>query len=141
MSRTKSFEGIAFKFPSKRSEMKRVLLEVEAYLDKCKCKAKRRVIIVLRELLDNALRYGNKYETQRYVRCSVSNIRKNQITIVVEDEGTGFDHTALDLQIPEDPRDLEHRGYKLVSALCKTLKFNEKGNRITVRIPMREVMT
>jgi hypothetical protein len=54
--------------------------------------------------------------------------------VTVEDEGEGFDYHALHMALPEDARRISNRGYILINNLCRTLEFNDCGNRVTVLI-------
>lgn len=90
--------------------------------------------VVLLELLKNAVEYGNKGNGRKMVCALVQHIKENEFKIMVEDQGDGFDYRNLDLQLPEDPRRIQARGYKLINALSHRLEFNEQGNRITAYI-------
>jgi len=89
---------------------------------------------VLRELLVNAITHGNRDIPNGVVICSIEEVDPFRFKIAVEDQGEGFDYADLDTALPENPRRLGDRGYKLINALSDTLQFNEKGNRITAYI-------
>lgn len=90
------------------------------------------VALVSRELLCNAIRHGNQNRQDKSVLLKVRRLNQRQVELEVEDEGTGFDHTHLNLDLPEDPRWLHHRGLAVVNTLAKGLRFNDTGNRVTV---------
>ncbi len=90
--------------------------------------------LVLRELISNAIRHGNRSEARRLVSCSLSLAKDSQFKLSVEDEGDGFDFKGLDLTMPDDPRHASHRGLRAVNALSDRIEFNDRGNRVTVYI-------
>ncbi len=93
-----------------------------------------KIAVVLRELLSNAITHGNNNDIDRTVQCRIEHAGGGQFKVVVEDEGDGFDYGNLDTALPDDPRNLRHRGYVLVRNLCRSLEFNTRGNRVTVVI-------
>ncbi len=65
-------------------------------------------------------------------RESVFQTSDKDFRIWVEDEGSGFDYESIrdddqDFQYPE-----KKRGYLLINRLSDRIRFNEKGNRVTV---------
>ena len=90
--------------------------------------------IVLRELLTNAISHGNQMVAERKVTVYLEWIPPDDVTIRVEDEGSGFDHHSLNLDLPANPARMRHRGFILINALCEGIEFNNKGNCVVVRI-------
>lgn len=90
--------------------------------------------VVLLELLKNAVNHGCKENGNSMVYALIEHLSDNEFKIVVEDEGKGFDYQALDFKLPEDPRKISSRGYRLINALSNRLEFNEYGNRVTAYI-------
>ena len=90
--------------------------------------------VVLLELLKNAANHGCNGNNETKVSAEVKHIRDKEFKIVVEDGGKGFEYGRLNLKLPEDPRRIRMRGYKLINALSNRLEFNERGNRITAYI-------
>ncbi len=93
-----------------------------------------RIVIVLRELLSNAIVHGNNSRQSLVVRCHIERTPEGPFRIVVEDEGSGFDFACLDMTLPEDPRHAHRRGYILIRKICRHLEFNASGNRVTVLV-------
>ena len=87
-------------------------------------------VIVLRELLANAIAHGNRNELSRMVRCRVERLAGEAFRIVVQDEGDGFDTASVDMTFPDDPRNMLRRGYVLVRRICRQLEFNDRGNQV-----------
>ena len=88
--------------------------------------------VVLRELLMNAVIHGNGSNGELLVKCAIEHLGDKDFKILVEDEGSGFDHRRVadddqDLQYPE-----KRRGYLLINRLSDRIQFNDKGNRVTV---------
>jgi anti-sigma regulatory factor (Ser/Thr protein kinase) len=98
---------------------------VPNYLDIC---------IVIKELINNAVHHGNKNRQDREVKCRLSFNGAERLHIEVEDEGEGFDHGALDLDIPADPRTMRNRGLAIAAALSHKIEFNGKGNFVKALI-------
>lgn len=93
-----------------------------------------RIVIVLRELLCNAIGHGNRNQPSLLVHCRIERTPEGPFWIVVQDEGNGFDFTSLDMSFPEDPRNMRKRGYILVRKICRHLEFNASGNRVSVLV-------
>lgn len=90
-------------------------------------------VLVLRELLVNAMKHGNRREAWRTVHVSIEHLGDARFEVSVEDEGEGFDYQSVDMRIPESPpRISRKRGYALIHALSEHIAFAGGGNRITV---------
>lgn len=92
------------------------------------------VMIVLRELLMNAIVHGNRRDPYQHVYVDVETYGEGVFRITVEDEGRGFDYEELDLTLPETASRIRERGYKLINAFSERLEFNEEGNKITAHV-------
>jgi anti-sigma regulatory factor (Ser/Thr protein kinase) len=127
-------ETIILILSSERSVIPRAVQEVSARLRQRRCPNQTLLLasVVLRELLKNAIHHGNRDNPELVVQCTVTTSPDGKMGIEVVDEGDGFDYGAVDMEIPDDPRGLAHRGYKLIRALCEQLQFNETGNRVQV---------
>ncbi len=96
------------------------------------------LLVVLRELLNNAIVHGNGNRLDRKVKLIVRDLGEERYALDIEDEGEGFDYRTLKMEAPEDPRLLTTRGYVLVKALSEEIRFNEKGNRIFTVIKLKK---
>lgn len=94
--------------------------------------------VVLRELLTNAVVHGNQNAGTRRVGVTVEYLGTGRFRLQVEDEGNGFDVSSVDMSLPEDPRELQKRGYILINSLSDRLEFNDKGNRVTAYVTVPE---
>jgi anti-sigma regulatory factor (Ser/Thr protein kinase) len=92
--------------------------------------------VVMRELLMNAIRHGNKGVAERTVMGFITHLGQKRFQIIIEDQGQGFEHADLNMQLPDMPKFNGHRGYLLISALSDRIEFSERGNRITVYVTL-----
>jgi len=88
--------------------------------------------LCMEEALINAVKYGNKFDKKLNVLIDFT-YDNSKVTISVEDEGKGFDYHKL-----PDPTKEENlltgsgRGVFLIRHLMNELRFNKKGNRLTM---------
>jgi serine/threonine-protein kinase RsbW len=88
--------------------------------------------ISLDEAITNAIRHGNKYDKQKTVYICAE-ISAEAARFTVRDEGDGFDPAAL--PNPLDPDNLlkpSGRGIFLMRQLMDEVKYNERGNEVTL---------
>ena len=96
------------------------------------------VELALREALDNAVVHGNQENPERKVRIRCRCQPGNEISIVVTDQGEGFDfETILRNGITLDP-DSEHgRGLQLMKAYMDDVHFERGGSEVHMRRRLR----
>ncbi len=126
--------SISFRFSSEMRLVDRVIQGCDVYLKGLGIPEASEFRLVLRELLINAVEHGNKKAVERVVTCDIAYLDDWQFCITVEDEGQGFDHSSLEMRLPEDPQENRRRGYALIHAYTDRLEFNEKGNCVTAYI-------
>ncbi len=88
--------------------------------------------LALEEAVQNAYQHGNKGDPSRSVAFEWR-IANSAITVVIEDEGTGF--TPDVVPDPTDPERLEMpsgRGLLLMRAYMADVHYNDRGNRVTM---------
>ena len=86
----------------------------------------------LTEALSNAMLYGNAQDPQKRVRVEV-NVRRDEIHACVTDEGNGFDPcTVPDPTVPANLQKEGGRGLFLMRKLMDEVRFNERGNSVTL---------
>ena len=129
---TRKTNAVSFKLSSEISVIENVIKEAEKFTRKLEIADCTGLSIVMMELLRNAIIHGNKKSPERIVTCNIEKINGGKFKIGVKDEGSGFDYKCLDMNIPEDPRNLKKRGYILINELSEKIVFN--GNHITVYI-------
>ncbi len=87
------------------------------------------LLLVVRELLMNAIQHGNGSDMARTAMIRVAR-RGGLFEVQVDDEGEGFDYESLVLDLPEDPQSLTKRGLVLVHELSEDLTFERGGSRV-----------
>ncbi len=97
--------------------------------------------LCLEEALINAIKYGNRFDKKFEVLIDFA-YADNKISISVEDEGKGFDCNRI-----PDPTKEENllkgngRGIFLIRHLMDEVKFNKKGNRLTMIKHLKKKIT
>lgn len=127
-----------FKLSSEMRTASSVVQNLRDYLKSHFVEDDRVPVLVLRELLSNAIKHGNRNVPERIVVASIERVGHMRFKIVVEDEGAGFDYRNMELDMPENPTRLRNRGLSLVNAFSDQIRFNEKGNRISVHVTARQ---
>jgi serine/threonine-protein kinase RsbW len=85
------------------------------------------VEIALREALANAIIHGNDENPRKHVHVSCR-CKRDEVSIVVKDEGQGFDFNKVsDPTAPENIRSVRGCGIYLMKALMDEVHFEEGG--------------
>ena len=90
------------------------------------------VKLAVQEAVINAVEHGNESDPTRmvHVTCECGD---GAVTAVVRDEGEGFDPAGvLDPTLPENVLREHCRGIFLIRNLCDEVRFNKKGNQVTI---------
>ncbi|MBA2339381.1 MAG: ATP-binding protein [Pyrinomonadaceae bacterium] len=90
------------------------------------------LFIALDEAFVNAVVHGNKSDPRKLVRITAE-LSTKEARFTVEDEGEGFDVQSL--PDPRDPSNLfksHGRGVLLICNIMDEVKYNERGNRLTM---------
>ena len=90
--------------------------------------------LALREALDNAVVHGNQEdpETKVHIRCRCQ--PSNEISIVVTDQGKGFDFEKIvGNGITSDPASEHGRGIQLMKAYMDDVHFERGGSEVHMR--------
>jgi len=91
------------------------------------------VRLALEEAVINAMKHGNKMDKAKKVAITCS-VTDKECVISVEDEGEGFDPSAVPDPTEDSNLELPHgRGLVLMRAYMDEVKYNEKGNRVVMR--------
>lgn len=88
--------------------------------------------LILEEAIVNAIKHGNRYDPNRHVQVRWS-IAPGRVLAEVEDEGAGFD--PFEVPDPTDAENLERpcgRGLLLIRSYATWVRYNDRGNRVTV---------
>ena len=96
----------------------------------------------LDEIMTNALIHGNWADKKRSEISQEDKDKKiivnfeydkEKIKVIIKDEGKGFDHTKLpDPTHPENIYNFHGRGIFITRSFMDEVKFNEKGNEVTL---------
>lgn len=93
----------------------------------------------LTEALANAMLYGNCRDPRKRVRVE-AHLTAREIRVQVTDEGRGFDPEAvLDPTLPANRVRPGGRGIFLIRQLMDDVRFNDRGNSITMILLSRDV--
>ncbi len=95
-----------------------------------------KAMVVLRELLDNAIKHGNKCNSHHRVIVRIAFLGEKLFRIEVKDNGNGFDTNAIDYNLPVNSILRSRRGYILIAQFTDQIDFNEKGNCVTVLLTL-----
>jgi len=90
------------------------------------------LFVALDEAFVNAVKHGNKFDTNKLVRISVE-ISPKKASFTIEDEGEGFN--VNDIPDPRDPENLfktSGRGVMFIYNIMDEVTYNERGNRLTM---------
>ena len=90
------------------------------------------LFIALDEAFVNAVKHGNKYDTSKLVRIA-ADLSAKEARFTIEDEGEGFEVNKI--PDPCDPTNLfktSGRGVLLIYNIMDEVKYNERGNRLTM---------
>ena len=92
------------------------------------------VELALREALENAVVHGNQESPEKKVRIRCRCQPGNEISIVVTDQGEGFDfETIVRNGITSDPVAEHGRGIQLMKANMDDLHFERDGSEVHLR--------
>ena len=91
-----------------------------------------KIMVAALEAVNNAVTHGNRSDPNKIVDVEIA-FEDNGINITVTDEGEGFNPKSIpDPTMPENIEELSGRGVFLMTKLADSIKFNEKGNSVTM---------
>jgi len=91
-----------------------------------------KILVSTLEAVNNAILHGNQSNPEKIVYIKIT-FKSNELKIQVTDEGTGFKPEKVpDPTIPENIEELNGRGVFLMSHLADKIKYNKKGNTVTM---------
>ena len=127
-------ENIEFELPSAVSLMHIILEYLMKRVEKLGvCKPEQsNLYIALDEAFVNAVKHGNKFDVRKQVRV-IADISGKEARFTIEDEGEGFDVNSI--PDPLDPANLfkpSGRGVLFIYNIMDEVKYNERGNRLTM---------
>lgn len=136
-------EKIEFELPSSISPMHSILDYLTKRVEKLGVvdANQSNLFVALDEAFVNAVKHGNKFNTQKLVRITAE-LSDKEASFTVEDEGEGFDVNAI--PDPLDPENLfktSGRGVLFIYNIMDEVKYNERGNRLTMVKKSSKVIT
>jgi serine/threonine-protein kinase RsbW len=91
-----------------------------------------KILVSTMEAVNNAILHGNRSDPKKIVEIVIT-YKTNELKIKVADEGPGFRPENIpDPTIPENIEALNGRGVYLMSHLADKIKYNKKGNSVTI---------
>jgi len=96
------------------------------------------IMISITEAVNNAIQHGNKYDPSKNVEVGFDTDNDAEIlSFTVEDEGEGFDFSALvDPTEPENIDKLNGRGIFLMQNLADEVDFSKEGRIVELNFKM-----
>lgn len=125
-------EKIEFELPSAISTMNAILNYLLKRVEKLGVvnPEKSNLFIALDEAFVNAVKHGNKFDSQKLVKITAE-ISNQEARFTIEDEGEGFDVNAIpDPTNPENLFKTSGRGVMFIYNIMDEVKYNERGNRL-----------
>ena len=90
------------------------------------------ILVAVLEAVNNAIAHGNKFSPEKSVNISLK-FTKDKFSVSVKDEGPGFSpENVPDPTLPENIEKVSGRGVFLMMKLADEIKFNKKGNCVTI---------
>ena len=93
-------------------------------------------LIAMREALANAVTHGNQSDVSKRVFVSYACEANETLSIVVRDEGNGFD--PIHLLSPNEIREDQKRGMFLIRSSMDEVQFRKNGTEIYMRMSRRK---
>ena len=122
--------------PSEVAAISSFLDKLMLLIKKCRCAlgSEADIEIALREALENAVIHGNHENPRKLVHVSCRCEADKGVSIVVRDEGQGFDHNAVpDPTAPGAIESTHGRGIYLMKALMDEVRFEPGGTAVYLR--------
>lgn len=91
-----------------------------------------KILVSVMEAVNNAIVHGNKSDEKKFVDIEIS-FKNSSMSVTVLDQGKGF--SPAEVPDPTEPENIERvngRGLFLMSRLADEIKFNKKGNSVTM---------
>jgi serine/threonine-protein kinase RsbW len=94
------------------------------------------IMIAVTEAVNNAIKHGNKGDSNKNVFLSLS-LNANLLKFIIKDEGDGFDyHNLPDPTAPENIEKLGGRGIFLMKHLSDEVEFRNGGQEVELSFYM-----
>ncbi len=98
------------------------------------------LMLALSEGVTNAIKHGNKYDEKKKVKMSCTLKADKRLCCVITDEGPGFNPDEIpDPLAEENLLKPSGRGVYLMKEYAADVKYNEKGNELTICFNLQTV--
>lgn len=126
--------GISFVFSAQLENIEHLCAKTTKFLNSNNITAESfDILLVLRELVNNAVIHGCKQHIDQCVYVQLTLDRHNVLHLEVEDQGNGFDwHSRLQDSVV-DSRACSGRGIGIVQCYADSCTFNASGNRVRIQ--------
>lgn len=94
------------------------------------------LLVAVTEAVNNGIIHGNKNDSSKFVQVSCV-VKGKTLTVKVKDEGKGFNPDEL--SNPLQKNNLLRtggRGVFLMKAFVQSVKYNKKGNEVTLAVTL-----
>jgi len=125
---------IEFKFSSEVKMVNKIIKEIRTFLENYEVEEDNNIVLICRELINNAIEHGNKKNKDLAVSVGMTHLSDQRFKIIVSDEGDGFDYTSIDYHISDDPTQIRNRGFGLINSFADEIEFNDYGNVVTIYV-------
>jgi anti-sigma regulatory factor (Ser/Thr protein kinase) len=129
MDESESEDSLYLTLISETERVPLVMERVEQFMRRQGYRNSDTLLLVVRELIMNAIVHGNRSVRSRIALIRIAR-RGKFFEAQVDDEGEGFDYDSLVLGLPDDPQSLANRGLVLVHELAEELVFERGGSRV-----------
>jgi serine/threonine-protein kinase RsbW len=122
--------------PSKVAAVSPFVDKLMLLIKKCRCTPGNEtdIEIALREALENAVIHGNHEDPRKHVYVMCRCKAEEEVSIIVKDEGEGFDSNALPDPTAPGAIELSHgRGIYLMKAFMDEVRFEQSGAVVHMR--------
>jgi serine/threonine-protein kinase RsbW len=93
-----------------------------------------KIYLCISEAVVNSIKHGNKNDQNKTVSIGMD-FDKQEINVLIEDEGDGFDINKIkDPTSKANLNDESGRGIFIIKTLTDKIEYNGKGNRIQFKI-------
>ena len=91
-----------------------------------------KILVSTLEAVNNAILHGNNSDPDKFVNISI-NFDEHELKVKVTDQGYGFSpETVPDPTTPTNIEEINGRGVFLMSHLADEIKYNKRGNIVTM---------
>jgi serine/threonine-protein kinase RsbW len=119
--------------------LEQALGECSQFLEQRNVSGNGEPLLVLREMLNNALEHGNQLDPDKRIHIRMVVMNPAVVSLSVQDEGPGFQLSDIPRPGGSDQEETS-KGLALIRHYAEKIVFNETGNKVTAYIqPPRDI--